>query len=108
MITPLYVALLGLFFIGLSVHVLRGRRQFGIAVGDADHHEMKRRMRAQGNFAEYTPLFLIMLGYVEHGGLSVYAVHLFGIVFIAGRMMHAYSLLKYEQYKEGKLSNKVD
>jgi uncharacterized protein len=66
---------------------------------------MRRRIRAQGNLAEYAPFFLILLGYAEHGGLPLWAVHLFGITFLAGRVMHAYSLLKAEQYTTHKLTS---
>lgn len=104
MITPIYAAILGLMLVGLSINVIKGRRKFGVGVGDADNIEMKRRIRAQGNLAEYAPIFLIMLGYAEHGGLPVWAVHLFGLVFWAGRVMHAYSVLKAEQYDNHKLT----
>ncbi len=105
MITPLYIALLGLFFVVLSTYVMRGRWRSRVAMGDADNLEMRRRIRVQGNFAEYTPLFLIMLGCAEYGGLPAYCVHLFGILFIVGRLTHAYSVLKHEQYQDGKLLN---
>ena len=69
MVAAFYAALLGLFFVGLSIHVIRGRRRLRIALADGNQEEMKRRIRAHGNFAEYAPLFLIMLGYAEYEGL---------------------------------------
>lgn len=90
--------------IGLSIHVIRGRRMFGAGLGDADNIDMKRRIRAQANLAEYAPMFLILLGYSEHNGLPVWAVHLLGVVFVVGRVMHAYSVLKAEQYDQHKLT----
>ena len=104
MITPVYAALLGLMLIGLSINVIKSRRQWGAGLGDADNIEMKRRIRAQANLAEYAPMFLILLGCAEYGGLPVWAVHLFGLVFLAGRTMHAYSLLKAEQYDGHRLT----
>ena len=104
MFTPIYAALLGLMLIGLSINVIKGRREFGVSLGDANNLAINRRIRAQANLAEYAPIFLIMLGFAEHGGLPLWAVHLLGLVFLAGRIMHAYSVLKAEQYENHKLS----
>jgi uncharacterized protein len=105
MTTSIYIALLALMLIALSIHTIKGRRQFGAGMGDAGHIEMRRRIRAQGNFAEYTPLFLLMLWASETAGLPAYGVHGFGIAFMAGRLMHAYSLLHHEVYQGEKLAN---
>lgn len=104
MITPIYAALLGLLLIALSINVIKGRHQFGTGLGDADNIEMRRRIRAQADLAEYAPMFLILLGFAEYKGLPYLAVHLFGLVFLAGRSMHAFSVLKAEQYENHKLS----
>ena len=105
MIAALYAGLLGLMCIPLSLHVIRGRRQFSVALGDSGHHEMQRRIRAQANFLEYTPLFLILLGFAEFAGLAPYAAHGFGILFVSGRVMHAYSLLRHEKYRDGRITD---
>ncbi len=105
MITPIYTALLTLMLIGLSVHVIRGRRLMSISLGDADNIEMKRRIRAQANFVEYTPLFLILLGFAEYHNLPHWAINIIAIFFLAGRVMHAYSLLHAEKYTDGKLAS---
>lgn len=104
MITPVYASLLGLMLIGLSVNIIKGRRKFGVGLGDADHPELKRRIRAQANLSEYMPIFLILLGYAEYNQLPYWAVHLFGLVFLAGRVMHSYSLLNIEKYEGHKLT----
>ena len=74
-----------------------------ISLGDSDNIEMKRRIRAQANFAEYTPIFLILLGFVEYNRLPFWAINLIAVVFLSGRLMHAYSLLRAESYNDGKL-----
>lgn len=106
MITSIYAAFLGLMLVTLSVHTIKGRRKYGAGLGDAGQLGMTRRIRAQGNLAEYAPLFLILLGYAEHGKLPAWAVHAIGVVFIIGRIMHAYSLLMAEQYEGHKLTAK--
>ena len=57
-----------------------------------------RRVRAQGNFIEYTPIFLISLIGIEWIGndknIPYYLVyvHSLGMIFILGRIFHIISL----------------
>ncbi|MDX1975223.1 MAG: MAPEG family protein [Rickettsiales bacterium] len=103
MTTSLYAALVALMFIALSVNVIRGRRKNKIALGDNGNHDMQRRMRAQGNFAEYAPIFLILLVLAEYNGLPTYGVHGLGVLFLLGRISHAYGILKAEQHRNGQI-----
>ena len=98
MITAIYCAVIGLMLIALSINVIKGRRNFGAGIGDANNIELIRRIRAQSNLAEYSPIFILLLGFAEKGGLSLMLTHLIGLIFISGRIMHAYSILKAEQY----------
>lgn len=102
MVIPLYAGLLGLMMIALSVHVIRGRYRSGMALGDTDF-ELRRRVRAQANFAEYAPLFIVLAGLAEYQGMAPWAIHALGSLFIAGRLSHAYSLLVHERYKDGQI-----
>jgi len=101
--TGLYAALAALILILLTIHVIRGRRHYRAALGDSGGPEMTRRIRAHANFIEYTPLFLILLGLAERGGLAGWSVHMCGLAFLLGRLMHAYSLLRGEQYEGSRL-----
>ncbi len=49
-------------------------------------------MRVQANCAEYAPIGVIVLAMAELQGLSLWAVHLLGIVLLAGRLSHAFGL----------------
>ena len=50
-------------------------------------------MQAQGNLAEYLPVFLILLGLLElNKGLSSYFLHLIGTAFTVARVGHAAQL----------------
>jgi uncharacterized membrane protein YecN with MAPEG domain len=100
MTTPLYAAALAFLLIYLSFHVIKGRMKYKAAFGDAGAFEMQRRIRAQANCAEYAPLFIILLYLAETGGLPFWGVHLIGVIFLAGRLMHAYSVTTFEQYDE--------
>jgi uncharacterized protein len=96
-IVTVYAALLALIFVGLSVRTLRMRRRLQIAVGDAANPEMLRAMRAHANFAEYVPLNLILIYFVESTGTSKYLVHALGSSILVGRILHAYGVSQVEE-----------
>ena len=96
-ITPLYAALLALLFVGLSVRTLRMRRRLQIAIGDAQNPAMLRAMRAHANFAEYVPLCLVLLYFVETASASSYFVHALGASTVAGRVIHAYGVSQLKE-----------
>lgn len=69
LVTPLYAALLGLLFIALSIRTIRQRRRFRIASGSGRKTLLQRAMRVNANFAEYVPLALLLIYFVElHAG----------------------------------------
>lgn len=88
-ITPLYAAPLGLVLLLLSVLVIRQRRRSGIALGDGASRPLLRAMRAQGNFVEYVPLTLLLMLLAELQSAAAPALHLAGLLLLAGRLAHA-------------------
>jgi uncharacterized membrane protein YecN with MAPEG domain len=104
LITPLFLSAFIGMHIFLSFQVIKQRRKHKVRLGDAGLAELQNTMRAQANFAEYTPMFLLLLLMAEAQGMSKIMVHVFGIVFLTGRWVHAYSLLEAEQYKDGKIT----
>lgn len=92
MVTSLYAAIAAVLLIILSVGVILGRVKARALIGDGGQEMLARRIRAQGNFVEYTPLFLIVMAMAEAEGLSNNALHAAGAVFMVGRFMHAYAL----------------
>lgn len=91
-ITPLYAAILGLVFVALSLQTIRLRRRHRVALGDGDQAPLRRAMRAHANFAEYVPLALLLMFFVERGGGSALRMHILGIALLAGRLLHAWGL----------------
>lgn len=89
-ITGLYAGLLAGLFLWLSWRVVLGRRLHRVSVGDGDEKDLIKRMRAQSNWVEYTPIGLILLGLVEMNGVEHWIVHLGGLSLALGRFMHAY------------------
>src|SRR5205823_13640558 len=56
------------FWLGGRISALR--RDFKVSVGDGGHEPLLRRMRAQANFIENAPFFLILLGGLELSGAN--------------------------------------
>ncbi len=92
LITPLYAALAAFILIGLSLRVIGVRRSRRVAIGDGADEDLARRIRAQGNFTEYTPLALVLILLLELGGAPAWQLHLLGSALILGRIVHAWSL----------------
>lgn len=89
--TSLYAALLAALFILLAIRVIGARRRYQVALG-APHRLVERAVRAHGNFAEYVPLALILLGLNEGMGLPAWGVHALGTALLAGRGLHAWGI----------------
>jgi len=93
----LYAALLALLFVGLSVRTLRMRRRLQIAIGDSGNEAMLRAMRVHSNFAEYAPLCLLLICFVEVAGGSSTYVHILGLAVLVGRVSHAYGVSQVKE-----------
>lgn len=91
-ITSLYAAILALFFVGLSVRTLRLRRSLKVAIGDSGNPILLRAMRVHSNFAEYVPLGLLLIFFVEQTGEAAWLVHGLGMLLLVGRVIHAFGV----------------
>jgi uncharacterized membrane protein YecN with MAPEG domain len=85
----LYAGLLTLLYVGLSFRTLRMRRRLRIVIGDAGDERMLRAMRVHSNFAEYVPLNLLLMYFVESSGAAPWFVHALGLCLLLGRILHA-------------------
>jgi len=89
-VTPLYAGLLAVWFVVLSARVVGIRRR--LPFGDNGDVAITRVIRAQANFAEYVPLALLMMGFLEVGRHSIYLLHALGIVLLVARLLHGFAL----------------
>ena len=90
-VTPLYAGILALWFVLLSLRVVNLRRR-GISFGDNGDIGVTRVVRAQANFAEYVPLALLMMGFLEASRYSIYLLHALGITLVVARLFHGLAL----------------
>ena len=95
MISAFYGALLGMLYVVLTLHVIFGRWKYKVSLGDGGEKELRRRIRAHGNFTENVPFTLVLLFLAESTQLSLFGlenavwIHLFGIALCLGRSLHA-------------------
>ncbi|MBK5948080.1 hypothetical protein CH339_18535 [Rhodobium orientis] len=75
--------------IWLSSRVVALRRVKNVLSGDGGDAELRRAIRVQGNFVEYVPLTLVLMGFSEMQGANRGVVVLIGLALIAGRVLHA-------------------
>jgi len=93
-ITALYASLLAIIFIALSVNIIRLRFKHKVGIGDGGESTLRKAVRVHGNFSEYVPLALILLGCYEIGGAEPNWVHILGGGIVLGRVLHALGLSK--------------
>ena len=74
--------------IWLGSRIAARRRDFKVSVGDGGHEPLLRRMRAQANFIEHAPFFLILLLGLELSGANRYALAAIAAVFVLARIAH--------------------
>jgi uncharacterized protein len=91
-ITLLTAAAASILNIWLGYRIAQHRNQFKVSVGDGGHEPLLRRMRAQANFIENAPFFLILLGGLELSGASRLGLALIATVFILARIAHPYGM----------------
>ena len=65
-----------------------------MALGDGGRQDLQQAIRSHGNFAEYVPLGLILLGCLEANHIHWTIVLLLGGVFTAGRLFYAKAFLE--------------
>lgn len=96
-VLPLYAALLGLFYIALSVRTIGLRRKNRRSLGDGGDPALNRAIRVHGNFAEYVPLALVLLFLLESQNYSRVLVHVFASLLLVGRLIHAYGVSQLKE-----------
>jgi uncharacterized membrane protein YecN with MAPEG domain len=91
-ITSAYAAILGLVAIFLSFQVIRMRAKTKVSLLDGDNMALKECIRRHGNFIEYVPLTLILMGFAEAGGASSTWLHVIGGILLIARLIHPFGI----------------
>ncbi|MGH8113496.1 MAG: MAPEG family protein [Rhodanobacteraceae bacterium] len=92
LIAGFYVALGALLILALGIRVMWLRNMHGVNLGSGGNADMERAIRAHANAAEYLPIALLLLVLLAIDQTRPGLLHLFGIVLIVGRILHAIGL----------------
>jgi uncharacterized membrane protein YecN with MAPEG domain len=91
-IVPAYAALLTFLYIFLSSRVIQSRSATRIGIGTGGNRGLERRMRIHANFAEYVPLALLLLVFMEMQGRPAWLLHLLCAALVLARIGHVIAL----------------
>jgi uncharacterized membrane protein YecN with MAPEG domain len=91
-IAGLYAALSALLIVVLAIRVIVRRKSARIGIGEGDDRELAKRVRAHANAIESLSIGLILLVILEWNQTLPWILHLFGIVLLLGRLLHAIGL----------------
>jgi uncharacterized membrane protein YecN with MAPEG domain len=91
-VISLYAPLFALFYVALSINVIRTRRREKIGLGSEGNRAVERAMRVHANFAEYVPLALLLLLILEQSGGNKLLLHGLFLVLLTGRLIHAWGV----------------
>jgi uncharacterized protein len=92
-VTSLLTGGLAAVLVALSLLVSFRRIRMKASLGDGGDEVLIRRIRAQANFIEYTPMALLALALVEYRGAPTLAVLGIGAALVFGRLIHAAGML---------------
>jgi len=87
-ITATYLAVLALLYAALGLRVARLRRRNRAGFGDGDNAELRAAIRAHANFAEYVPIIVLMVAFLEASGSPPLTVHLLMAALLLARVLH--------------------
>ncbi|KJY81775.1 membrane protein [Vibrio galatheae] len=93
MVTGLYAAILASLMIWLSIQVIKQRRKAQVKYADGGVDALTIARSAHSNAVDYIPITLILMGVVEYNGASPWMIHICGLAFVIGRVLHARAIL---------------
>ena len=93
-LTAIYAAILTFVYVKLALNVINLRRQNEVSLGDGGRDDLQQAIRSHGNFSEYVPLGLILIGCLEANHIHWTIVLLLGGIFTTGRLYYAKAFLE--------------
>ena len=93
-ISILFTLIFIIFYLILTIITIKERRSSKVAYGDDNNKKLIKAIRAHANFFEFTVFFIISSFLLEILDANQIYVLFVNIVFLLGRIFHAYSMLK--------------
>jgi uncharacterized membrane protein YecN with MAPEG domain len=88
-VTSVFASLLSTIYIKLTFSVISLRHKNEVSLGSGGFSDLEKAIRAHGNFSEYVPIALILMGCLEINGAPWWLVTFLGSTLTAGRVFHA-------------------
>jgi len=96
-VVPIYAAAISLMFVALTFRTVLLRNQLGVLVGSGESRKLARAIRVHSNFAEYVPIALILLYFLELGSDTKTWIHIPCMLLLLGRILHAYGVSQVKE-----------
>ena len=93
-ISILFTIIFIIFYLILTIITIKERRSSKVAYGDDNNKKLIKAIRAHANFFEFTVFFIISSFLLEILDANQIYVLFVNIIFLLGRIFHAYSMLK--------------
>lgn len=106
-VTGLYAALGALLILILAGRVIWLRNAHKVGIGAGGNEALSCAIRAHANAIEYLPIALLLLLLLELDQTQPAWLHVFGIVLIVARVLHAQGLSGSAGYSFGRASGIV-
>lgn len=91
--TSIITAAFALMMIVLSLQVSVRRVKSGTTFGHGEDSVLRKRIRAHGNFIEYAPLAIAIVGLLEYASAPHALVWSVAIILATVRVLHAFGML---------------
>ncbi|MEM8793518.1 MAG: MAPEG family protein [Pseudomonadota bacterium] len=93
-ITAFYAGILALWLLFLTASVIQLRRAHRVSLGDGGVDQLECRIRGHANAVEQAPIAIILLGLNEGLAAAGLMLHIFGVMLVAGRVLHGVHFLE--------------
>lgn len=90
----IYAALCAMILTWLGAATGSLRRKHRISIGDGGNKHLIRTMRGHANAVENVPITLVMLAIAAMIGTPIFVLHILGILFVVGRILHAWHFVQ--------------
>ncbi len=91
-ISGLYISITAILVVMFAMRVIQLRRKHKIGLGSSGNEELRLANRVHANLVENAPIAMILLLVAEQNHLPGLFLHILGIVWIIGRILHAIGL----------------
>lgn len=93
-VTAVFAAVTAFLTLFLAWRVTTFRRKYKTGLGDDGQRDFQVAIRAHANLVEYAPITLIMMAIGELNGVAALYVYGVGMLFIVGRLLHAWGFIQ--------------